>query len=75
MISTELTKNTQRVVEVAVKSEIRDTVLPSLENITRNEVKMAMNEHLGRGLGDYVQKVGHRIEFFFLWSERLMVIL
>ncbi|KAK1224473.1 hypothetical protein PQX77_012647 [Marasmius sp. AFHP31] len=50
LISNELTRNTTRVVEVAVKSEVQNSVLPSLENITRNEVKAALNDQLGTGL-------------------------
>ena len=42
LISTELTKNTTRVVEMAVKAEVQNSVLPSLENITKNEVKTAL---------------------------------
>ena len=37
LISTELTKNTTRVVEMAVKAEVQNSVLPSLENITKTE--------------------------------------
>ena len=41
LISNKLTKNTMRVVEMAVKSEVQNSVLPSLEVITRNEVNAA----------------------------------
>lgn len=57
MISTELTRNTTRVVEVAVKNEVQNSVLPSLESITRNEVKTVLNDQLGRGLTDLVSRV------------------
>jgi hypothetical protein len=57
LISTELTKNTTRVVEVAVKNEVQNSVLPALENITQREVKSALNEQIGRGLADYIQQV------------------
>ncbi|KAF8654218.1 hypothetical protein AX16_003742 [Volvariella volvacea WC 439] len=56
LISTELTKNTTRVVEVAVKTEVQNSVLPSLEAITRNEVKAALNDQIGRGLVDTVNQ-------------------
>lgn len=57
LISTELTKNTTRVVEMAVKSEVQNSVLPSLENITKNEVKAALNDQIGRGLIDFIGQV------------------
>jgi hypothetical protein len=58
LISTELTRNTTRVVEMAVKNEVQNSVLPSLEAITKNEVKAALNDQIGRGLADYIQQVG-----------------
>jgi len=57
LISTELTRNTTRVVEQAVKTEVQQSVLPSLENITRTEVKAALNEHIGNGLIEVVNRV------------------
>ena len=57
LISTELTKNTTRVVEAAVKGEVQNSVLPSLENITKTEVKSAINNQMTRGLGDAVRVV------------------
>ncbi|KXN90514.1 hypothetical protein AN958_04186 [Leucoagaricus sp. SymC.cos] len=54
LISTELTRNTTRVVEMAVKNEVQNSVLPSLENITKNEVKAALNDQLGKGLVDNI---------------------
>jgi WD40 repeat protein len=56
LISTELTRNTTRVVEMAVKAEVQTSVLPALENITRTEVRSALNEHVGGGLANYVQQ-------------------
>ncbi|KII88712.1 hypothetical protein PLICRDRAFT_110617 [Plicaturopsis crispa FD-325 SS-3] len=56
LISTELTRNTTRVVEMAVKAEVQNSVLPSLENITKNEVKAALNDQVGRGLSTYIQQ-------------------
>lgn len=55
LISTELTKNTTRVVEMAVKAEVQNSVLPALEHITRTEVRSALNDHVGRGLTEYIQ--------------------
>ncbi|KAI9569057.1 hypothetical protein HD554DRAFT_2255678 [Boletus coccyginus] len=55
LISTELTRNTTRVVEMAVKAEVQNSVLPALEHITRSEVRSALNEHVGRGLTEYIQ--------------------
>ncbi|KAG5342201.1 hypothetical protein C0989_004513 [Termitomyces sp. Mn162] len=54
LISTELTRNTTRVVEMAVKSEVQNSVLPSLETITKTEVKAALDEQIGRGLVDFI---------------------
>ncbi|KAG6836648.1 hypothetical protein H0H93_005478 [Arthromyces matolae] len=56
LISTELTRNTTRVVEMAVKNEVQNSVLPSLEHITRNEVKAALDEQIGRGLVDFISQ-------------------
>ncbi|TFK42749.1 hypothetical protein BDQ12DRAFT_676749 [Crucibulum laeve] len=56
LISTELTRNTTRVVEMAVKSEVQNSVLPSLENITKNEVKAALNDQIGKGLLDTISQ-------------------
>ncbi|KAF8163142.1 hypothetical protein B0H34DRAFT_764448 [Crassisporium funariophilum] len=56
LISTELTRNTTRVVEMAVKSEIQNSVLPSLENITKSEVKAALNDQIGLSLVDVINR-------------------
>lgn len=67
LISTELTRNTTRVVEMAVKAEVQNSVLPALENITRIEVRSALNEHVGGNLATYVQQVSRflfRYRFF-----------
>ncbi|KAK7023928.1 hypothetical protein R3P38DRAFT_2954957 [Favolaschia claudopus] len=56
LISTELTRNTTRVVEVAVKSEVQNSVLPALENITKREVKAALNDQVSSGLVDYISQ-------------------
>ena len=57
LISTELTKNTTRVVETAVRGEVQNSVLPSLENITKTEVKSAMSSQIARGFGDSMKLV------------------
>ena len=57
LISTELTKNTTRVVEMAVKSEVQNSVLPSLENITKTEVKAALNNQISKGLAESMKQV------------------
>lgn len=57
LISTELTRNTTRVVEMAVKNEVQNSVLPSLESITKNEVKAALNDQVGKGLVDKITQV------------------
>ena len=59
LISTELTKNTTRVVEMAVKGEVQNSVLPSLENITKTEVKLAVNTQIAKGLGDSMKNVSY----------------
>jgi hypothetical protein len=57
LISNELTKNTTRVVEMAVKAEVQNSVLPSLENITKTEVRTALNGQIAKGLGDSMNQV------------------
>lgn len=57
LISTELTRNTTRVVEMAVKNEVQNSVLPSLENITKTEVKSALNDQIGRGIAEFIGQV------------------
>ena len=57
LISTELTKNTTRVVEMAVKTEVQASVLPALENITKTEVKAALNNQISKGLSDSMKQV------------------
>jgi hypothetical protein len=56
LISAELTKNTTRVVEMAVKAEVQSSVLPALENITRNEIKAAVNGQITRGLSESMKQ-------------------
>ena len=57
LISTELTKNTTRVVEMAVKAEVQNSVLPSLENITKQEVKAALSTQIAKGVSDAMKMV------------------
>lgn len=75
LISTELTRNTTRVVEMAVKNEVQNSVLPSLENITKNEVKAALNDQIGRGLVDFISQVGLSSKEFSCLSSDLDAIL
>ena len=42
---------------MAVKNEVQNSVLPSLESITKNEVKAALNDQIGRGLVDNITQV------------------
>jgi hypothetical protein len=57
LVSNELTKNTTRVVEMAVKAEVQNSVLPSLENITKAEVRGALNGQIAKGVGDSMNQV------------------
>ena len=57
LISTELTRNTTRVVEMAVKAEVQNSVLPALENITKTEVKAALNNQISKGLAESMKQV------------------
>ena len=61
LISNELTKNTTRVVEMAVKSEVQNSVLPSLETITKNEVKAALGTQIARGVTDSIKQARHSL--------------
>jgi len=45
------------VVEMAVKAEVQNSVLPSLENITKAEVRTALNGQIAKGLGDSMNQV------------------
>ncbi|KAF9049359.1 hypothetical protein BDZ89DRAFT_1126743 [Hymenopellis radicata] len=56
LISTELTRNTTRVVEVAVKNEVQNSVLPALEIITKSEVKSVLTDQVGRAMNDLVTR-------------------
>ncbi|KAG9015018.1 hypothetical protein FRB94_007090 [Tulasnella sp. JGI-2019a] len=56
LISTELTKNTTRVVETAVKNVIQNSVLPALETVTRREVKVALDTQISKGLSDSMKQ-------------------
>ncbi|KZT69035.1 hypothetical protein DAEQUDRAFT_757242 [Daedalea quercina L-15889] len=70
LISTELSKNTTRVVEMAVKNEVQNSVLPSLENITKTEVKAALGNQISKGLSDsFKQNLPTEIERMLLRPE------
>jgi hypothetical protein len=58
LISSELTRNTTRLVEMAVKSEVQNSILPSLENITKTELKNALTGSLAKNLSDTIKQVG-----------------
>jgi transposase-like protein len=57
LISSELTRNTTRVVEQAVKTEVQQSVLPSLESITRAEVKAVLSDQVSNGVVELVNRV------------------
>lgn len=61
LISSELSKNTTRVVEMAVKAEVQSSVLPALADITQKEVRAAVNGQIVKGLGDSMTMVRTRI--------------
>ena len=42
---------------MAVKAEVQSSVLPSLENITKTEVKSALNNQIAKGLSDSMKQV------------------
>ena len=42
---------------MAVKAEVQNSVLPSLENITKTEVRSALNGQIAKGLGDSMNQV------------------
>ncbi|EPT05944.1 hypothetical protein FOMPIDRAFT_1026825 [Fomitopsis schrenkii] len=70
LISTELSKNTQRVVEMAVKNEVQNSVLPSLENITKTEVKAALGNQISKGLSEsFKQGLPNELERMLLRPE------
>jgi hypothetical protein len=69
LISSELTRNTTRVVEQAVKTEVQQSVLPSLESITRAEVKAVLSDQVGSGVVELVNRVTTRPAFLiFMYS-------
>ncbi|KAF8310180.1 hypothetical protein DL93DRAFT_2169871 [Clavulina sp. PMI_390] len=55
LISSELTKNTTRVVEQAIKTEVQHTVLPALEAITKNEIKTTLGNQVSKGIPDILK--------------------
>jgi hypothetical protein len=42
---------------MAVKAEVQNSVLPSLENITKTEVRSALNGQIAKGVGDSMNQV------------------
>ena len=65
LISNELAKNTTRVVEMAVRSELQSSVLPSLEVITRNEVKAALSAQIARGVTESIKQVMYSLDIHY----------
>jgi hypothetical protein len=57
LISTELTRNTTRVVELAVKAEVQSSVLPAIEAVARTEIKLAATSQFAKGFGDSMKQV------------------
>ena len=53
-LASELTKSTTRVMETTIKSEMQRTVLPTLENLTRNEVKAALGSQIAKGITESI---------------------
>ena len=58
-------ENTMRVVEMAVKSEVQNSFLPSLEAITRNEVKAALGTQIVRGVTDSTKQVMYSLDIHY----------
>ena len=54
--TSELTKSAARVLETTIKSEMQRTVLPALENMTRNEVKAALGSQIIKGINESINK-------------------
>ena len=42
---------------MAVKAEVQNSVLPSLENITKTEVKAALSNQIAKGVSDAMKMV------------------
>ena len=42
---------------MAVKAEVQNSVLPSLENITKQEVKAALSTQIAKGVSDAMKMV------------------
>lgn len=51
-LSTELVKNSGRVFEAALKTEVQRTILPAIEMITKNEVRQALDAQIVRGISE-----------------------
>lgn len=55
-LAPELTKSATRVLETTIKSEMQRTILPALENLTRNEVKAALGSQIAMGINESINK-------------------
>ena len=56
-LSTELVKNSGRVFEAALKTEVQRTILPAIEMITKNEVRQALDAQIVRGISESMNHV------------------
>jgi hypothetical protein len=53
-LASELTKSTTRVMEMTINSEMQRTVIPTLESLTRNEVKAALGSQIAKGITESI---------------------
>ena len=63
LVSNELTKNTTRLVEQAIRHEIANSVLPTLENVAKSEIKKAADGQIAKGLADSMKLVRVPVPF------------
>ena len=55
-LTSELAKSATRVLETAIKNEMQRAVIPTLENLTRNEVKAALGSQIAKGITESINK-------------------
>lgn len=55
-LASELTKTATRLLETTLKGEMQRTILPALENMTRNEVKTALGSQIAKGISESINK-------------------
>jgi hypothetical protein len=51
-----LTKTASRVLETTIKTEVQRTILPALEDLTRDEVKAALGSQVAKALNESLNK-------------------